>query len=136
MPQLLAARDVQLDAEEAATTAEQAAAEPAERPSCAICLEPYSVAGSIVPRMLPCGHAFCEACLARKLRCVAPTMRARSGRRSQVDYCAHNGLGLVGKPLLASGAGKRLECPTCWKECAVKDGRAAELPVVYDMQGP
>ena len=44
--------------------------------------------------------------------------------------------GLPGRPLRASGAGKRLECPTCRKTCAVKGGRAAELPVVYDMQGP
>ena len=45
--------------------------------------------------------------------------------------------GLVGnRPLRASGAGKRLECPTCRKACVVKGGRAAELPVVYDMQGP
>ena len=40
------------------------------------------------------------------------------------------------RPLPASGAGKRLECPKCRKGCAVKGGRAAELPVVYDMQGP
>ena len=42
----------------------------------------------------------------------------------------------MGRPLRASGVGKRLECPTCRKECVVKGGRAAELPVVYDMQGP
>ena len=42
----------------------------------------------------------------------------------------------MGRPLPASGAGKRLECPTCRKDCVVKGGRVAELPVVYDMQGP
>jgi hypothetical protein len=53
-----------------AAAAQQAAVEPAERPSCAICMEPYSAAGVVVPRMLQCGHAFCEACLDRMLRCA------------------------------------------------------------------
>ena len=80
---LLAARDTQLEAEAdeaaavaaaeamAAAAVQQAAAEPAERPSCAICMEAYSAAGGVVPRMLvACGHAFCEACLDRMLRCA------------------------------------------------------------------
>ena len=54
----------------AAAEAAVAAAEPAERPSCAICMEPYSAAGGVVPRMLECGHDFCEACLDRMLRCA------------------------------------------------------------------
>ena len=84
VPRLLAARDAQLEAEEAdaaavamaaaeaATAAQRATAEvPAARPSCAICMEPYSAAGGVVPRMLvACGHAFCEACLDRMLRCA------------------------------------------------------------------
>ena len=107
MPQLLAARDVQLDAEEAATTAEQAAAEPAERPSCAICLEPYSVAGSIVPRMLRCGHDFCEGCINRML---APEPVARKRK-------------------------KRLQCPGCRQEHAIRSGWASELPTAYALQG-
>jgi hypothetical protein len=89
---LLAARDTQLEAEDeeaaagaqleeemaavaagAAAVAAAAAAEaaPAERPSCAICMEPYSAAAGVVPRMLvQCGHDFCEACLDRMLRCA------------------------------------------------------------------
>jgi hypothetical protein len=44
----------------------------AERPSCSICLEPYSVAGGVVPRVLvTCGHCFCERCLDTMLRCAA-----------------------------------------------------------------
>jgi hypothetical protein len=79
VPRLLAARDAQLEAEEeaaaaaavAASPAEHAEAELAERPSCPICMEPYSATGGVVPRMLvTCGHAFCEACLARMLRCA------------------------------------------------------------------
>jgi hypothetical protein len=91
---LLAARDAQLEDEEekaalaateAAEAAEVAAAAvttvaaaatavaqqaTAERPSCTICMEADSAAGGVVLRMLPCGHAFCEACLARMLRCA------------------------------------------------------------------
>jgi hypothetical protein len=101
VPLLLAARDAQLVAEEeeasvavaeteaavaatAAAAAEPAAAEPAlQRPSCAICMEPYSAAAGVVPRMRPSGHAFCEACLAQMLRC-AGTTRASPQRLSLV----------------------------------------------------
>jgi hypothetical protein len=123
VPRLLAARDAQLEAEEAVAEAQavasvaaavaaaaaaaaqqaaavavqpvqQAMAEPAERSSCAICMEAYSAAGGVVPRMLPCGHAFCEACLARMLRCanhaLAPTMRANVGpsRTEPTEPCS------------------------------------------------
>jgi hypothetical protein len=39
------------------------------------------------------------------------------------------------RPLLASGAGKRLECPKCREPCTVKGGDARTLPVVYDILG-
>ena len=139
VPRLLAARDAQLEAEEeaaaaaavAASPAEHAEAELAERPSCPICMEPYSATGGVVPRMLvTCGHAFCEACMARMLRCVG------TNRASRASACAHHCARLVGRPLPANGAGKRLECPTCRKECVVKGGRVTELPLVYGMQGP
>jgi ankyrin repeat protein len=130
VPQVLAARDAQLEAELASEL-------PSERPSCAICMEPYSAAGGVVPRVLRCGHAFCEACLAQMLRC-AGINRASPQRLSPATecLCTNHGAGPLGRPLPANGAGKRLECPTCRKECVVKGGRAAELPVVYDMQGP
>jgi hypothetical protein len=41
----------------------------------------------------------------------------------------------VSRPLPAKEGRKRLECPTCRKECAVKGGRAAELPTNWDMMG-
>ena len=64
VPLLLAARDAQLAAEGAA---------PAEGLSCSICMEPYSTAGGVVPRILvACGHDFCEACLDAMLRCAGP----------------------------------------------------------------
>jgi hypothetical protein len=75
-------------------------------PACVVCMEAYSAAGGIVPRMMQCGHAFCEVCLDRML-----------------------------EPLALKKGRKRLPCPTCRKECAVKGGRAAELPTVYDMMG-
>ena len=39
------------------------------------------------------------------------------------------------RPLRASGAGKRLECPKCREPCTVKGGDARTLPVVYDILG-
>jgi hypothetical protein len=144
VPLLLAARDAQLAAEaaaiviaaaaaavataaaaavaEAATAAASAtaaaatastvpppavAAAPSAEPACIICLEPYSAVGGVVPRMLRCGHEFCESCLDMML---APVPPARKRRR-------------------------RLECPTCRQECAIRSGRAAELPTVYGLQG-
>jgi hypothetical protein len=106
VPLLLAARDAQLEAEAAAAAAikleeEMAAAAatataathtepaPAERPSCAICMEPYSATGGVVPRVLGCGHAFCESCLDQMLRCAGPN-RA-SPRRPRVAAVAHPG---------------------------------------------
>jgi ankyrin repeat protein len=79
VPLLLAARDALLAAEEAARTTavpEPApVAAPAERPSCSICMEPYSAAGGVVPRMLvACGHDFCEGCLDAMLRCAGPVV--------------------------------------------------------------
>ena len=74
--------------------------------ACSICLDPYSAAGDVVPRMLDCGHDFCEGCLDQILR-----------------------------PLLASKSRKVLPCQTCRKECSVKSGRAAALPIVYALHG-
>jgi hypothetical protein len=85
VPLLLAARDAHLKADVAYAAAAQeevaagggAAAAggtepaPVERPTCAICMEAYSAAAGVVPRVLiSCGHIFCEACLDRMLRCV------------------------------------------------------------------
>ena len=39
------------------------------------------------------------------------------------------------RPLLAKKGRKRLLCPTCRMECAVKGGRAAELPTNWGMMG-
>jgi hypothetical protein len=45
------------------------------------------------------------------------------------------GRGPVSRPLPAKKGRKWLLCPTCRTECAVKCGRAAELPIVYAVQG-
>ena len=37
----------------------------------------------------------------------------------------------MSRPLVAKKGRKRLLCPTCRTECAVKGGRAAGLPIVY-----
>ena len=86
VPALLAARDDQLErdgeqhllarlqaeAAAAATTKAVAEAVATAAPSCAVCFEPYG--GVVVPRMLGCGHTFCEECLSKMLRCGMPTM--------------------------------------------------------------
>ena len=90
-------------------SADTAAAAAVELPACVVCLEPYSAARGVVPRILvTCGHSFCEVCLDRML-----------------------------EPLALKKGRKRLPCPTCRTECAGKGGRAAELelPTVYDMMG-
>ena len=106
---MLATRDAQLAAEAAEPAAEAAPAAPApaERPSCSICMGPYSATGGVVPRVRACGHDFCEGCLDMMLRLLS-----------------------------ASKSRKVLPCPSCRKECAVKGGRAAELPIVYAVHGP
>ena len=76
-------------------------------PTCSICLDTYSAAGGVVPRMLRCGHDFCEGCLDQMLEPVPPARKRR----------------------------KRLECPTCRQECLFHSGWAAELPTVYGLQG-
>lgn len=45
------------------------------------------------------------------------------------------GWGPLSRPLLAKKGRKWLLCPSCRTECAVKGGRAAELPIVYAVQG-
>jgi hypothetical protein len=111
VPALLAARDADLAAEEemaqraaveeaaaaaaaaeaaavrAAAAAPQPAVVAAEAPSCSICLEPYSATAGVVPRMLRCGHDFCEGCLDRMLEPDPPARKRK----------------------------KRLECPSCRK---------------------
>ena len=87
----------------------------AERPSvrssvrsaaeCSICMESYSAAGGVVPRLLvTCGHDFCEGCLDK----ILSPLRLRNGR-------------------------KQLECPMCRTVCSVRGGRAAALPIVYSL---
>jgi ankyrin repeat protein len=65
----------------AAAVPEPVPAAAAQRPSCSICMEPYSMAGGVVPRMLvTCGHDFCEGCLDAMLRCAAPNRATACSR--------------------------------------------------------
>ena len=73
-----------------------------EAASCPICLHLYG--DSIAPRMMGCGHTFCDGCLDEMLR-----------------------------PLPACGGIKKLSCPKCRTECSVPKGRAAELPANFDI---
>jgi hypothetical protein len=50
----------------AVAKAEEAAAKAA--PSCGVCFEAYGE--TAVPRILACGHTFCEECLCKMLRCA------------------------------------------------------------------
>ena len=91
-PLLLAARDASLGG---------APASPPEKHSCPICFEDYAQPAAL-PRMLGCGHTFCEPCLAKMLA-----------------------------PLLAERSAKRLACPSCRVPCAVPRGKAAALPTNF-----
>ena len=119
------------DAQAVAAAAVQPEPAPAEQPSCAICIEPYSAASGVVPRMLHCVHAFCEGCLGRIGCCGATTPIAQNHgvnvllERTRAPASVREwDAGLAGRPLRASGGGKRLECPMCRKACAVKGGQA------------
>ena len=92
VPLLLAARDASLGG---------APALPPEKHSCPICFEDYAQPAAL-PRMLGCGHTFCEPCLAKMLA-----------------------------PLLAERSAKRLACPSCRVPCAVPRGKAAALPTNF-----
>ena len=104
------AKDVHMKAPEArrflkAVAARKSAARAGGRPdggaaSCPICFELFG--DGVVPRMLGCGHSFCEVCLDKMLW-----------------------------PLPTRGGRKTLGCPKCRLECDVPRGRAAELPVNF-----
>ena len=69
-------------------------------PGCPICFELFG--DGTVPRMLGCGHSFCEVCLDKMLW-----------------------------PLPTCGGGKTLGCPKCRRGGDVPRGRATELPVNF-----
>jgi hypothetical protein len=103
--QLMQMQRPRLDAE-ASEVAQQAAAGVRIDPSCPICFEEYSESASVTPRILACGHTFCERCLAKLLA-----------------------------PKLARGGAKRLACPTCRDESDVDRGRAKTLPKNFVVLG-
>ena len=77
-----------------------------KRAECCVCLEAYrSQTGSsesVVPRMLGCGHSFCEACLAGILAGIEMKQKA-----------------------------KNLPCPACRKVHKVAHGRVSRIPQNY-----
>jgi hypothetical protein len=102
-------------------------------PSCQICFEAYG--DGVVPRILTCGHSFCEDCLSKMLRydCLIGC-----GLPFVMDFVACVCIFLLGgaaRPLPASGGSKQLECPTCRKPTAVRGGRATELLANYAIMG-
>ena len=103
-------------------------------PSCQICFEAYG--DGVVPRILTCGHSFCEDCLSKMLRydylisCGLPFV---VDLRVYVYISSY--LGGAARPLPASGGSKQLECPTCRKPTAVRGGRATELLANYAIMG-
>ena len=71
----------------AATKAfQQAVAEAAaENLLCPVCFEQYAEPGAL-PRMLGCGHTFCEPCLRKML---APLLAARDAKVFARHGCVH-----------------------------------------------
>jgi hypothetical protein len=51
-------------------------------PSCGVCFEPYREA--VMPRMLACGHTFCEECLSKMLRCAIQRLQFTARLRKLV----------------------------------------------------
>ena len=82
------------------------------RCSCAICFERFLDDGGThgtarMPRVLQCGHSFCEGCLEDQLR---------------------------DKPTGARGS-KTIACPTCRVDCWVAHGSASKLTANFSLLG-
>ena len=101
-------RDKELEALRAELEALKAAGRVAKtnRAECCVCLEAYrsqnGSSESVVPRMLGCGHSFCEVCLAVILAGIEMKQKA-----------------------------KKLPCPECRKLHKVARGRVSSIPQNY-----
>jgi hypothetical protein len=62
---------------------------------------------------------------------AGPIVLTLPERRPNCAYLTSAPAQLCGRPLPAKHGRKVLPCPTCRAACAVKGGRAAELPIVY-----
>ena len=74
--------------------------------ACSVCFEPYGP-DKVVPRILSCGHTYCERCLSLMLQLLLAT----------------------------SSSGKKLECPYCKTKCKVPSGAVTRLPKNYALLG-
>lgn len=74
-------------------------------PSCSVCLEHFEVKGTLLPRLLPCNHSFCDGCL----RCLFSPENTISCPECRTVFQYRTGFPVQNKYILAHLVGKRID---------------------------